>query len=365
MITSSLADRLSRTVGPLVALTATFLAVSAPASELSQEGAEDVSAAVDASIPRWESYAVSSSRSRISDDGQALNVALAPGDRASFSRAADLTPAPAALLCTFNLSMTGSGAGEANAQVLRMGWNFGASNVDEPDAHTYAALGLGAAAAGNGFQLRDMVGGGKSAVFTGTQAVSWVLNNSGKPMSYAAPNGSVEAVADDRMDVWVGRTRVFDDILTTNPAGRITGLKWYWSRGSGITAFDRFETRTLEAATGSPGVAAEDPSAAIEPESAARNGSVMLGPPVPNPFTGTLRFAYSIPGASAPVDIGVFDVAGRRIRILAHGTQTKGEYEASWDGLGDDGARVRYGVYFLRAAVGETRRISRVVYLHE
>ena len=363
MITFPLAGRPTRSVGPLVALTATLLAVSA-APALTQDGAEDVSAALDASLPRWESYAVSSSRSRISDDGQALNVALASGDRVSFSRAAELTPAPAALLCTFNLSM--SGAGETTAQVLRMGWNFGASNADEPDVRTYAALGLGAAASGNGFQLRDMVGGGKSTVFTGTQAVSWVLNNSGKPMSYAAPNGTVEAVADDRMDVWVGRTRVFDDILTTNPAGRITDLKWFWSRGSGITAFDRFETRTLEAATGTPGGAAQDPSAAAtDAETAARSGSVMLGAPMPNPFTGTMRFAYSIPGASAPVDIGIFDVAGRRIRILAHGKQTAGEYEASWDGLGDDGARVRYGVYFLRAAVGESRRISRVVYLHE
>ena len=365
MITSPFVVPPSLRLGALLVLAAGLLAAPAPADVLMQD-LGDESVAEDTALWNWESFAVTSSNSRISVEAQALKVALAPGDHASFSRAADLTPAPAAILCTFNVSMPGTGADEATAQVFRMGWDFGASNADEPDAHTYGALGLGATPGGSGFQLRDLIGGRTSDAFTGTQAVSWVLNNSGRAMSYAAPNGTVEAVADDRMDVWVGPTRVFDEMLATNPAGRITDLKWYWDRGAGVTAFDHFEIRTLEDAKDSPGSAISNPSApAIEASPGVHGGQITLGRPMPNPFTQTMRFAYSIPGGSAPVDIGVFDVAGRRIRILAHGTQTTGEYEAIWDGLGDDGAQVRHGMYFLRASVGSERRISRVMYLHE
>ena len=363
MTRSSFATPTSRQAGPLLALAAALVATPALAAVLMQNMSDEL-IAQDSAVGGWESFAVSSARSRISDQAQAMKVALAPGDHASFSRAADLSPAPNAILCTFNVSISDLGPGEATSQVLRMGWDFGASNADESDLHTYAALGLVAAPAGNGFQLRNRVGAENSPAFSGTQAVSWMINNSGRAMSYSAPDGRVETVADDRMDVWVGRDRVFDDILAANPAGRITDLKWYWSRGSGVTTFDHFAIRTLEEALAAPdGAVAESDAADTDPELVSHGDGVALGRPMPNPFTGTMRYAYSIQGLPASVDIAVFDVAGRRVRILAHGTQTTGEYEATWDGLGDDGGHVRYGMYFLRARVGDERHVSRVMYL--
>lgn len=355
-----------RRIGPIAALAAALFAAPAPAAVLVQEAAEDEALSQEAPVGRWEAYAVSSPRSRISNEARAMTVDLAPGDQASFSRVADLAPEPSAILCTFNVSLPSIGSEEATSQVIKMGWDFGTSNGDEAATRTYAELGLVGAASEAGFQLRDRVGGGNSPVFKGTQAVSWVLNNSGRSMMYAAPNGTVDAVGNDRMDVWIGRTRVFDDIPTTNPAGRITDLKWLWSRGSGVTSFDHFEIRTLEEATGRFAPAPGEPSAAIPDRGApTQEASIALGRPTPNPFTRTMRFAYVIPGGSAAVDIGVYDVAGRRIRALARGVQTTGQYEAVWDGLADNGARVRYGMYFLRASIGAERSISRVVYLHQ
>jgi flagellar hook assembly protein FlgD len=77
-----------------------------------------------------------------------------------------------------------------------------------------------------------------------------------------------------------------------------------------------------------------------------------------------VRYAYEIPSGSARVEVGVFDVAGRQIRSLVRGTQSTGRYEVIWDGRNDQGARVKGAVYFLRASVGPTSRVSRLVFLN-
>jgi flagellar hook capping protein FlgD len=130
------------------------------------------------------------------------------------------------------------------------------------------------------------------------------------------------------------------------------------------SAHGRATDQAVALAASDDAVAASD-AADTDPELVSHGDGVTLGRPMPNPFTGTMRYTYSIQGPPASVDIAVFDVAGRRVRILAHGTQTTGEYEATWDGLGDDGSYVRYGTYFLRARVGDERHVSRVMYQHE
>lgn len=348
--------------GWIAALVATLVGGPAQTAVL-MEDATDEAALEGRAAARWEALAVSSSRSGIASQAGALIVRLAPGDRASFSRAADLAPAPEAVLCRFNLAVSHDGDADFTAQVLRTGWSFGTSNDDEADAHTYAKLGVAADAAG--FLLRDLVGGRTSAAYRGTQAVTWALNNSGAARSYAAPNGTVESVGNDRMDVWVGRDKVFDDIAALNPEGRITDLKWFWSEGSGSTRFDRFELRTLEEPVAGQVAVAPAADAVPGPDATPGEPAIALYRPTPNPFSSSMRYAYSIPWGSAVVDIGVFDIAGRHVRVLARGSQSAGQYEVRWDGLGDDGMRVKHGVYFLRASVGGASRVARVVYLYE
>jgi hypothetical protein len=358
MISLSFPCRPRGWLGALVALLAT-LAMTPARADIVDDAIDDGAAA--ASAARWEAFAVSSAKSRIAAEPHGIVVELANGDRATFSRAADMNLSAGAILCTFNVSMSGVGAERITSQAFRMGWDFSNSNNDEPDARTYAALGLVASEA-DAFQLRDLVGGRVGATYRGTQAVSWVVNNSGQALSYDAPNGMVERVGNDRMDVWVGRDRVFDDLLVTNPAGRITDLKWVWSRGSGRARFDRFEVRALQEASSS-GASVASAQSGSEGAPQPSDGSIALERPTPNPFSRAMRFAYAIPAGRSPVDIGVFDVAGRRVRLLARGPQVAGQYEVRWDGLGDDGKRVKQGVYFLRASIGASSRVSRIVYL--
>src|SRR5215831_16412255 len=228
--------------GAVAALIALFACSSARAGLLLEDGEE---ASAGSPVARWEALAVSSAHSHIDGEDEALTVNLANGDHASFSRSSALMPSPDAVVCRFNVGMPAIGSLRPTNQVFRVGWDFSTSNSDEPSTRTYAELGL-VATAEQGFRLRDRVSGVSSAAYNGTQAISWALNNSGKALSYSAPNGTTEWLANDRMDVWVGREKVFDDILVTTPAGRISDFKWFWSQGAGLARFDHFEVRTLD-----------------------------------------------------------------------------------------------------------------------
>ena len=150
------------------------------------------------------------------------------------------------------------------------------------------------------------------------------------------------------------------------PSSRHTGLLLGTVALLTLAVLGHCELRALEAAADAHGVTAVDAAAAdTDPALVSHGEGVVLGQPTPNPFTATMGYSYSISGEPAWVDISVFDGDGRRVRILAHGTQAAGDHEATWDGLGDDGAPVQYGMYFLRARVGEERHVSRVLYLQE
>jgi hypothetical protein len=98
------------------------------------------------------------------------------------------------------------------------------------------------------------------------------------------------------------------------------------------------------------------------PSVALEGSSLELARFTPNPFTTSTRMSYALPRAAA-VEIGVYDLTGRRVRALESGTRSAGMHELRWDGLDDGGTRVRPGVYFLRGAVGAEAMAVRVVYV--
>jgi hypothetical protein len=89
----------------------------------------------------------------------------------------------------------------------------------------------------------------------------------------------------------------------------------------------------------------------------------LLNRAVPNPFTGSTSVAYQVPDGGAAVDIGVYNVAGRLVRMLAQGSQGAGRYTLTWTGADDSGARMAPGVYFLRSRVGSESTVERLIYL--
>ena len=119
-------------LGLLAALLASIPGPSARAVVLVEDAAGDDPTVEASTAARWEALAVSSPRSSIDNDARALSVSLAPGDRAAFSRAADLAPAPSTVLCTFNVQVSDLGVSKPALQVFRMGWNFGTPTPTRP-----------------------------------------------------------------------------------------------------------------------------------------------------------------------------------------------------------------------------------------
>ncbi len=91
-------------------------------------------------------------------------------------------------------------------------------------------------------------------------------------------------------------------------------------------------------------------------------GRTALRMAFPNPFDQHMTIALAL-SHQGPASVGVFDVAGRKVRSLIQGVQPAGERLVTWDGRDDSGARLGAGVYMLRLDAGghsETRAVRLV-----
>lgn len=70
----------------------------------------------------------------------------------------------------------------------------------------------------------------------------------------------------------------------------------------------------------------------------------------PNPAS-SVNLAFTLPRA-ADVELGVYDLVGRRVAMIASGPMGAGTYQKVWRGLDDGGNKVRSGVYFYHLRAG-------------
>ncbi len=76
-----------------------------------------------------------------------------------------------------------------------------------------------------------------------------------------------------------------------------------------------------------------------------------LGQSYPNPFNPSTLIKFSVPHTS-DVRLTVYDILGRKIRILFNGQTTAGQYVVQWNGRNDKGVSVASGVYFYQLSAG-------------
>lgn len=80
----------------------------------------------------------------------------------------------------------------------------------------------------------------------------------------------------------------------------------------------------------------------------------------PNPFScnTTLRYILQKP---ANVSLGIYDLAGREIRVLVNQYQSPGEYSVIWDGKSAGGDPAADGLYIYRLLTGNSFLVRRMV----
>jgi flagellar hook assembly protein FlgD len=74
--------------------------------------------------------------------------------------------------------------------------------------------------------------------------------------------------------------------------------------------------------------------------------------PRPNPFIERTTISFLLP-ESGEVEIGIYNVMGRRLRLLETGWIVEGSHELEWDGRDDDGQKVASGAYVARIRTGD------------
>ncbi|MEJ2721745.1 MAG: right-handed parallel beta-helix repeat-containing protein, partial [bacterium] len=83
---------------------------------------------------------------------------------------------------------------------------------------------------------------------------------------------------------------------------------------------------------------------------------------VPNPFNPATRIGYEV-DRRLGVTLAVYDVAGRRVKLLVAEEQGPGRFAVEWDGTTQRGGPAATGVYFYRLQAGERTMTRKMLLL--
>jgi hypothetical protein len=95
------------------------------------------------------------------------------------------------------------------------------------------------------------------------------------------------------------------------------------------------------------------------PEDAAISGFQLL-PNYPNPFNPSTTIAYSLEKAGMVV-LTIYDVTGKKVRILINQPMPAGDYSVEWNGLDDLGRSVPSGTYYYTLGCGAFKSTKKMV----
>jgi hypothetical protein len=103
----------------------------------------------------------------------------------------------------------------------------------------------------------------------------------------------------------------------------------------------------------------------VEPAAIVAPHTLELAAPRPNPAHGELQFALGVPIAQggAALELAIYDLAGRRVRVIVQGPARTGRSTVRWDARDARGARLPGGVYLARLTSGAETRTRKVVLL--
>lgn len=163
----------------------------------------------------------------------------------SYSRTSDFTTIPSAIIYKLDLTVSGNTDAQTTAAVFQVGSAFGTANAAENITDTYARFGINFGATAGEFGIRDVTNGTSSALFAGTQTITWVMNNTGSSLNYLAPTSASTALANDKADLWVGSTKILNGVAIQTASQTITDLKFAFTTGTGTIGIDNIQITAI------------------------------------------------------------------------------------------------------------------------
>ncbi len=93
--------------------------------------------------------------------------------------------------------------------------------------------------------------------------------------------------------------------------------------------------------------------------------AVEFAAPYPNPSPGATRIAWAVPSdrVGEPLEVAVFDLSGRKVRVIERGPALAGRHSANWNLRDGHGVRVEAGVFFVKFTLGTDVRSQKLVVL--
>jgi flagellar hook assembly protein FlgD len=64
---------------------------------------------------------------------------------------------------------------------------------------------------------------------------------------------------------------------------------------------------------------------------------------------------------AGPVELAIYDVRGRLVRVMDSSSRSVGRYQATWDGLDDSGRAVPTGTYFCRLSTTQGSQTKKMM----
>jgi hypothetical protein len=104
----------------------------------------------------------------------------------------------------------------------------------------------------------------------------------------------------------------------------------------------------------------------VEPGASTMPAQLGLRVSGPNPLrvgNGT-DIDFVLLGTGGVVRLEIFDISGRRVRVLVNGWQSGQVGRVHWDGAGEQGERLPAGIYLARIGSGDASRSLKLVLVH-
>ncbi|MCK5032765.1 MAG: T9SS type A sorting domain-containing protein, partial [Calditrichia bacterium] len=79
----------------------------------------------------------------------------------------------------------------------------------------------------------------------------------------------------------------------------------------------------------------------------------------PNPFNSTTNIQFNIAKPSK-VKITIFDINGRKVKVLTNNKYSAGAHKISWTGKNLNGKNVASGVYFYRMEIYSNKKYTKI-----